>query len=162
MSATVNEFFMLTRNTDSGLSSDLYRMLTLAGEASINALNKIALFKAFLESSASTGGYVQIQEELGCLPALIGNDDNPVYLYEFVEALDNAVDYDVLKEEFPTLSYAQINGAISFLRKVAQLNVRGVDIDALEDEADAHDSQLIEALRTALNDRETVRVLNND
>jgi hypothetical protein len=99
---------------------------------------------------------------LGCLPALIGSDERPVFLYQFVEALDGLVDYDSIKETFPTLSYAQIDGAMSFLRKAAQLNARGVDIDELESEADADDARLIDALRNALNDRETSRVLNND
>ena len=161
MSATASDFFVLTRDTGSGVGDELYRMLTLAGEASIGALNRIAFLKTLLESSNATGGYVQIHQELGCLPALIGNDERPVYLYQFVEALDGAVDYDVLKEEFPALSYAQINGAINFLRKVAQFNARGVDIDALEDEEDANDEGLMDALRNALTHGETSRVLNN-
>jgi hypothetical protein len=161
MPATTNDFFGLTLGTGGGMGGELSKMLTLAGEASIGVLNRIAYLKTLLESSDSTGGYVQIQQELGCLPALIGNDERPVFLYEFVEALDGAVDYDVLKEEFPTLSYAQINGAINFLRKVAQFNMRGVDIDALEDEEDANDEELMNALRNALTHGETSRVLNN-
>lgn len=109
-----------------------------------------------------TGGYVHIDPELGCLPALIGNDARPVYLYEFVEAVDGLIDYDGVKGEFPTLNYAQISGAIAFLRKVSQHNARGIDIDALEDEADANDVELTNALRNALNDVETSCVLNND
>lgn len=159
--SAIESDFIFTRSTTS-VSADMYRMLTLIGEASINTLNKIATFKTLMDNSTLTGGYVQFHQELGCLPALIGNDSRPVFLYEFVEVLDELVDYDRIKEEFPTLSFAQINGAIAFLRKVSQLNARGVDIDALEDEAAAQDPQFIEALEAAFNDRETVRVLNND
>jgi hypothetical protein len=150
----------ITRTTRAVVESD--RMLTLVSDASTEALRNVAVFKALLRCSVSTGGYVQITPEYGWMPTLIGNDERPVFLYQLVEVLDGLVDYDSIKQEFPTLSYAQISGAIAFLRKAAQHNGSGVDIDALEDEADAENPQLIDALRTALNDREISRVLNND
>lgn len=156
----LNEQLVFHRTTDSP-TSGLESMLTLAQDASIESLKRVALFKQLLEYSALTGGHVRLDTELGCLPALIGSDARPIFLYEFVEALDGLVDYDSIKEEFPTLSYAQISGAIAFIRKVAQLNARGINIDELEDEADANDANLTNALRDALNSVETLRVLNN-
>lgn len=161
MSQKLNKALILTRTTGQDITGH-NDYLTMALDASTQNLKRIALLKMFAECSTATGDYVQISPRLGCLPALIGNDARPVYLYEFVEALDGLVDYDAVKEEFPTLSYAQISGALAFLRKTAQFNARGIDIDALEDEADANDPELINALRTALNDRETSRVLHND
>jgi len=154
------ETFDITLTTKTSSAFD--RMLTVARGVNIQQLSQIAVFEALNQCGISTGGYVQINPEMGCLPALIGNDSRPIFLYQFIEALDGLVDYDAVMEEFPTLTYAQIGGALAFLRKIAQLNARGVDIDALEDEADANDPELINALRTAFYDRETSRVLHND
>jgi uncharacterized protein (DUF433 family) len=137
-------------------------MLTVARDVNTHWLNQIAVFEMLNKFSVFTGGYVQIIPEMGCLPALIGNDARPVFLYEIIETIDNLVDYAAIKEALPTLSYAQISGAIAFVRKVAQLNARGIDIDEIEDELDANDAQLMDALRIARNDMEIKRVLNQD
>ncbi len=95
----------------------------------------------------------------GCLPFMLGNDGQPVLLYEFVEVLDEYFDYDRVKAEFPTLSYGQISGAIAFLRKLAQFNTRQLNIDDLEDaelEASPEFQSLIEQ---SLANREVGRVL---
>ncbi len=152
--------FSVSRTTSSAAEVD--QLLNIAQAVTTQTLNRIALLKVLLECSNATGGYVHVNPQMGCLPALIGSDSHPIYLYQFVEALDSLVDYERIKGEFPTLSYAQINGAIAFIRKVSQINARGIDIDELEDEADAHNPELIDALRIAVNDRETSRVLHND
>lgn len=163
MSMTFDDFnFIISRSTSSQATDETYKMLTVGEKFARESLSRTAVFKILIECSTATGGYVQFQPELGYLPALIDNNSRPVFVYQFVEALDNLIDYERVKEEFPSLSYAQIDGAIAFLRKVAQLNVRGIDIDALEDDADAQDAELIGELRTALSDRETARVLHND
>lgn len=151
--------FIFARTTSSVTDVDL--LLTGVHQENTRIFNRVALLKALVVCSVSTGGYVQINPQLGCLPALIGSDARPVYLYEFVEALDGLIDYASVKEEFPTLSYAQINGAIAFIRKIAQTNAKGIDIDALEDEDDANDVELMKAIRSALNSGEASRVLNN-
>lgn len=172
MLATINKSTLdeLTFTTEKGANpnAEMYKILTFSREAaknkleaSMSALNKIELFNTLLDSSALTGGYVQFRQELGCLPALIGNDSRPVFLYEFIEVIDGLVDYHRVMEEFPTLSYAQINGAISFIRKLAQVNAKDIDIDALEDEIDANDVELTDALRDGLINGENLRVLNN-
>ncbi|HZG52772.1 MAG TPA: hypothetical protein VEZ40_11615 [Pyrinomonadaceae bacterium] len=161
MSQIIDRELIFTKSTGRDVTGfDDY--LTVVQDASTHSLQRITLLKMFIECSTVTGGYVHINPQLGCLPALIGSDNEPIYLYEFVEVLDGLIDYDAITEEFPTLTYAQIGGALAFLRKTAQFNARGVDIDALEDEADANDPELINALRVALNDRETSRVLHND
>jgi hypothetical protein len=124
------------------------------------ALN-VAFVHWLTNVSRSTGGYVKFLREYADCPLLLGNDGNPVALYEFIEAIDGMVDYELLREEFPTLSFAQINGAISFLRKVAQFNSERIDIDELEDLETADDPDLIEALKKAIADQETSRVLNH-
>jgi hypothetical protein len=115
-----------------------------------------------IEYSTLTGGYVLIDPDLACLPALIGNDSRPVFLYDFVEVLDGLIDYDSVRDALPTLSFAQIDGAVAFIKKLAQLNAREIDIDELENEADVQNVELVNALRAAHSDRETSRVLNND
>lgn len=133
---------------------------SIIGKMLRSAVN-IVVVHWLAHASQSTGGHVKFLSEYADLPVLLGNDGNPVALFEFIEAIDGAVDYEALREELSTLSYAQINGAISFLRKVAQFNTNGVDIDELEDQEDAEDPNLIEALMKAIDDQETSRVLNH-
>lgn len=114
------------------------------------------------ERSQETGGYVEFRPEFTFCPVLIGSNSQPVFLYEFVETLDDIVDYDRIREDLPILSSAQISGALAFLRRVSQFNVKGVDIDALEDEELTNNEALLNQLREALADQEVGRVLNND
>jgi uncharacterized protein (DUF433 family) len=130
-------------------------------ENALRAFRNATIVHCFVVASQATGDYVKFLPKYHYCPILIGNDDRRVALYEFVEALDGAVDYDQLKEEFPNLSFAQINGAISFLRKITQFNTQGIDIDEMEDLETANDPHLIEALKKAIVDQETSRVLDH-
>lgn len=121
-----------------------------------------AVIQTFSEASRATGGHVQVLPEYHFCPVLIGSDRDAISLAEMVEAIDEFVDYEALCNEYPTLSGAQINGAISFLRKLSQTNSRQIDLDALEDEQIAGDVQLIEMLKQAIADKEIVRVLGNN
>lgn len=112
-----------------------------------------------LNASRSTGGYVKLLPHLSYLPVLIDSDNKPVYLFEFVDVINELLDYKKVKQHLPSLSIAQIDGAMLFLRKVAGLNSKGIDIESLEDEIDAEDGEFIDSLRKAFNDTETVRVL---
>jgi hypothetical protein len=114
------------------------------------------------EKSQETGGHVEIRPEFTFCPVLIGSNSQPVFLYEFVETLDDIIDYDRVKEELPILSTAQISGALAFLRRVSQFNVKGVDIDALEDEELTNDEAFLNQLRKALADQEVACVFNSD
>lgn len=127
----------------------------------LQAFRNTTVIHCFVTASQATGNYVKFLPKYDFCPLLMGNDDNPVALYEFIEALDGAVNYELLKEEFPNLSFAQINGAISFLRKVAQFNIQGIDIDEIEDLETANDPDLIESLKKAIADQETSRVLDH-
>ena len=80
-----------------------------------------------------------LDRQFAHMPYLRGNDGQPVFLFEFIEVIDEYLDCDRLKQEFPTLSYGQMAGAIAFLRKVSQFNTRNIDIESLED-ADLEDS----------------------
>jgi hypothetical protein len=141
-------------------SSETPTFSSILGNVLREALN-MAFVHWLTNASRSTGGFVKFLDDHADLPVLLGNDGNPVALFEFIEAIDGVVDYEALREELPTLSYAQINGAISFLRKVAQFNTNGVDIDDLEDQETANDPDLIEAMKKAIADQETSRVLNH-
>ena len=108
------------------------------------------------KASEATGGYVRFPSECFYCPVLFGHDDSLVPLFEFVEVLDTVVDYDKIKDELPSLSYAQIHGSLMFLRKVAQFNITDKDID----EELADESTFIDELRRAFADQEKTRVLN--
>ena len=78
-------------------------------------------------------------------------------MYKFVEVIHELISISEVQEELPSLSYRQIEGGITFLRALAQFNVRGKDIDEEEErllEADPHFQQKI---KDALN-LETTRV----
>lgn len=112
------------------------------------------------ELSKDTGGHVTFPDEFYNLPALQGKSGDYVFLFEFVEFLDEIIDYNQIKSEYDELSLAQIEGAISFLQKVAQINARGIDIDYLEDLMIFQDEAFVEELRKSLADKDAARVLN--
>ena len=125
----------------------------LATELSVAMLGRATMFSILREFSVTTGGFVQLSREYDFLPALIGNDNQPVFLYQLIEAIDEFIDYDSLQKEYPTLTYSQIAGAVSFLRKVAQINSQNIDIDELEDEILAEDPMFLDELRKAFENR---------
>ena len=105
--------------------------------------------------SEATNKVVYLDPELSFLPVIRAQNGKSVPLYEFVEVLDGLLDYEEIKKELPDLSYAQISGAIGFLRKLGQFNTVGVDIDQLEDDDDALRAMILIAMR----DTEAARVL---
>jgi hypothetical protein len=141
-----------TERTDTSTLGYLsYRLTDLQG--------RLGMIEVFSNFSESTGGYVKLLEEYDYFPVLIGNDGRPIPVFVLVEVMDGAVDYDNIKEQLPTLSYSQIHSAIDFLRKVSQLNLHGLDVDEIEDESEAQDLELINALESGLADKEIARVL---
>ena len=150
--------FVVQLGTGTSLTDDLKRILQ-----SVNAAQQTAhVLFALSQFSEAAGGHVQLRPEYEYVPVLIGDDGVAVPLYHFVEVLDGLVGYDQIKQELPTLSYVQIDGAISFLRKVAQYNPRYIDFDLLEDQEIRSDPAFLNELRRALGDKETSRVLNRD
>jgi len=121
-----------------------------------------AVFDMLVSIGNSTGGFVELRKEYNYFPVLMGNNNRPVPLFAFVEVLDETIDYDRLKEELPTLSYSQISGAITFLRKVAQFNPYGIDVDEAEDEISGSEKNLLDELEAGLADQEIARVLHHD
>jgi hypothetical protein len=124
-----------------------------------NAAVGISLFS---QCNDATGGYVTLDAKFQFIPVLIGADKAVVPLYEFVEVVDGLLDYGAVLQELPALSYPQISGAISFLRKLAQTNPHNVDIDALEDIGLLSSESFLADIRSALADKEISRVLNRD
>ncbi|MDQ2731012.1 MAG: hypothetical protein M3Y56_05085 [Armatimonadota bacterium] len=112
------------------------------------------------EASDYTGGYVQSTPSHAHLPLLVGSDGAPVYLYNFVEAIDAVIEYDRIREEFPTLSYSQISSALAFLRRIAQVNTAGVDIDEIINQIECKDPEFLNKLDGALEDKESCCVLD--
>lgn len=127
--------FMLEPADTTPVPNTLTSLVSISNAAS-GILRKAGMLAALTELSNHTGGYVQLMPELGFMPALIGKDNEPVFLYQVVEGMDEFLDYDAILAEFPTLSASQIAGAISFLRQVAQINSREIDIDQMEEEFD--------------------------
>lgn len=113
-------------------------------------------------SSVSCGGYAMILPQYSFCPALIGSDDQPVFLFEFVEVIDGLLDYDRIKEEIPNISYAQIDGAISFIRKLLQFNSKSLDIDDLREEMSSRNELFLGRLRNSLTTSEPASVLDLD
>lgn len=116
----------------------------------------------YTQASDTTGNMVVPDPRYGGLPILTGEDNQPIPLYDFLEALDGITDYAWLKAEFPALSFGQIAGAFAFLRKLAQFNIRGLDIDRLEEEFIEGDPAFQAEMERALADREATRVLTGE
>jgi len=120
------------------------------------------VFDLLVKASETTGSYVELSPEFYFCPVLKDDTGRVVPLYEFVEILDELIDYEDIKKELPTFSFAQINGAISFLRKVAQFNTANIDIDAVIDEDLVQDPNFLNELRRGIADQESNHVLNLD
>ena len=112
------------------------------------------------KASEKSGNSVELRPEYAFCPVMMGEDSNPVFLYHFVEVVEELLAYKSVQEELPTLSITQIGGAIAYLRKVAQFNTKDVDIDALEDSVLVNDEGFLSELKQGLEDREIARVLN--
>lgn len=119
------------------------------------------LAQVFTHCSELTGGAVVLEPSLRFMPTLLGTDGKPIFLYQFVEALDGMIDYDEMRSEFP-LNYGQIHSALAFLRKLVMTNPSGIDIDQLEDDRDLNDAELIEELRRGFNSGGSLRVLGTE
>lgn len=146
-------------NTDiTSLSGDIDRHLR-----HLNLIqNASAVLRLFSRCSDETGGYIKLRPEYHFIPAIVGSQRTAVPLYEVVEAIEGAVDYRAVINELPELTWAQVAGALSFLRRLVQTNPQNIDIDMLEDEAVTSDPAFLDELRTALADQEVTRVLNRD
>ncbi len=88
----------------------------------------------FAQACERSGGTVVLNPDFGCLPMIIGRNDEKVLMYKFVEVLHELVSLADVQQELPSLSYRQIEGGITFLRSLTQFNIRGVDIDAEEEQ----------------------------
>lgn len=145
-----------TDTSESGRPTSPVEHVTTYAQAALGLLGTAG----FLENvSEATGGMVKVDTRYSCIPYLLGDDNRPVLLYDFVATLDGITDYAQIKQALPTLSYAQISSAINFLRKVSQFNTRQLDIDAMED-ADEDDEDFQKTVMEAVRDQEVVRVLS--
>lgn len=159
--------YVTIRQPDSSIpqNEDVRRLLN----ATVDAQSKMSLYQhvanivtLFNQASNDTGGYVRLAVEYSFCPVLIGNDNTPVPLYELIEVIDESIDYEQLLEDFPNLSYSQIDGAISFLRKIAQFNAKGVNIDDIIDETILSDRNFVSVLSNSYPSKENNCVLNFD
>ena len=128
----------------------------------IYKLEMINVLSLLSKANNITGGYISLTEEFYFCPFLIDMNKHLIPLYEFIEVLDDAVDYDKIKERLPTLSFSQIAGAISFLRKIAQFNALDKDLDEYLDEEFEQSEEFLSELKKAFADKEVSRVLNFD
>ncbi len=146
-------------------ASDLNKMVGLANEAQENIIyfqERTSLAWYLHNASQNTGNYVILSKDFGFLPGLIDNNQEFISLFRFIEVMDEVIDYDRVIQEFPSLSYSHISGAISFLRQVAQFNLRGYNIDEIMDHELVADEIFLSELRQALANQEVTRVLNFD
>jgi len=102
-------------------------------EITSNSIPTINVTEFFTQTNEASGGMIVLDTQFACMPYLRGNDGHPVFLFQFIDVIDEYLDCDRLKREFPTLSYGQMAGAIAFLRKLSQFNTRNIDVESLED-----------------------------
>ncbi|MGD0231858.1 MAG: hypothetical protein ABSC19_16140 [Syntrophorhabdales bacterium] len=141
---------------DSSLTENVSSHLTVAASWEW----KMAVLLQYSQYNDAIGRPIQLLPQYSFCPALIQRDQRPVFLYNFVEVLDELVDYQDIKDKLPGLSFRQIGGAIAFLRKLAQFNLKGIDIDALIDSEEAADQELQDNLRSVLTAQEASVVLS--
>ncbi len=139
MSDTVISRYIISRATTEGesLPKTVNSALTSGHryefrEITSNNLPAINVTEFFAQTSKASGGMIVLDPHVACMPYLRGSDGQPVFLFQLIEVIDEYLDCDKLKQEFPTLSYGQMAGAIAFLRKLSQFNTRNIDIESLE------------------------------
>ncbi len=118
-----------------------------------------AITPLFTTATNYTGGYVKVRPELKSLPFLERKGRSHVYMYHFVDVINGLIDYDEVIDEYPGLSYSQINGAFGFIRRLLQFNTAMVDVDAVENEFCSQDQELIADLRRGFGNGEPNHVL---
>lgn len=107
------------------------------------------------------GGSVTLSSTWKMLPVLTLAHQEPICLFKLIDALDAVVDYDDVIAQLPGISYSQIYDGLRFLRKLVQFNLAGLDIEQLEAQEITQDGEFLEGLRTALRDKETMRVFSS-
>lgn len=142
-----------TIHLTSGLTEQVIALSTTVADA----LEKMSVLKIYSAYNDVTGKYITLSPELSFCPVLIGRNESLVFLFRFVEILDEIIDYEDIQSRLPELSFKQISGAMAFLRKLAQFNIKDIDIDAFIDENDTVDRDLHSALSAP---REANFVLN--
>ena len=146
-------------------ANDINMMTRFISEAQENIIylqERTSFAKYLYDAGQNTGNYVILHKESALLPGLIDNNHEFIPLFRFIEVMDELIDYDRVIQEFPSLSYPHISGAISFLRQVAQFNLRDYNIDEIEDDELVADEKFLSELRQALANKEVTRVLNFD
>lgn len=129
----------------------------------LHSIEEIIYSIRFFETiSAKTGGVIKLDQKFGFFPVILREDGSPIPLYYFVEVIDELLDYQKLKEEFPELTFSQIENTLAFIRKLSAINMFNADIDELESEFDEYDFSLIQALQESITDGDKTRVLYND
>jgi len=131
-------------------SRDSFVVIEVA-ETIASVLRFLSITDHFREASDKVGLPVCFPRELGGLPCLLNSSGRPIPLYEIVEEIDGHVDLGEVADSIPGVSYADISGAVQFVRKLLQLNVHGVDIDDIEDEFLVAEG-LADELRAALDE----------
>ncbi len=98
----------------------------------------------------AVGRPIQLLPQYSFCPALMQINERPLFLFQFVDVLDEVIDYEAVRERLPGLSFGQIGGAIAFIRKLSQFNLKGINIDDILESQEATNETLIDNLRAAL------------
>lgn len=149
-------YFALSLSSQPDLTQ---KVITLSTDI-VNLSEKMGVLRMYSQCNDAVGGPVSFHREFSYCPTLLGENGLPIFLFQFVEILDELVDYEKIKNLLPGLSFRQIGGAVAFLRKIAQFNCKGVDIDECIEFIDANDDLLKSNLLVAISNEEESIVLN--
>ena len=125
----------------------------------MEAMTINSIIQFYTQANEDAGGVIIFDPHRSCIPYLQGSDGSVILLYKFVEVLEDIIDYDRISEEFPSLSFGQIFGAIDFLRKLAQFNTKSMDVDSYEERFIEDNSSFQAAIIESLKNQEQLRVL---
>ena len=142
---------------DSGLPENISRhLLVMTKQVTKQVLvmtecgDKMATLQQYFKYNNAVGAPIQLLPQYSFCPVWMERDQRPVFLFQFIEVLDELIDYDEVKERLPELSFRQIGGAIDFIRKLSQFNLKGIDINDFINSDDATNQVLLNNLRSAL------------
>ena len=131
--------------------------------SSLDEINKvIKAIEVFQDISQKAEGEIKLLEKYGFFPILMDKNQDPFPLYSFIEVLDGLVDYNEILNEIPSITIAQVQNTITFLRKLTSINIFNADLDEIENSDDSENFELIQKLIEANTEKGVKRVLYHD
>ena len=122
---------------------------------------RVGMYEDYKRRAAEAGDSIVVDAKYAGLPVVRSTNGEVTPVYEVVDVIDALIDYKQVVQQLPNVGYTQVGDVMAFLRKIAQFNLHGVDIDEYNDTQMESDPAFQEMMIGAVRDEESVRVLDS-